>query len=364
MAARQGRGARRRPRPRRCARSPRACAWSPCCCTPWMPESAGEAARRARHARPRADAAAALGGGRGRSASSRARAAVPQAARDRQPHAPRHAASRRTTSSSPRRRRGGVTRMLTVGMDDALAPRGARGGRGLPAGLRRDRPPPQRRRRASTTPTSPSSSTLAAHARCVAIGETGLDFYRDYAPRARTRSARSTRRSSSRAATGKPLVIHTRAAEDDTIATLPRTRRRARRDPALLLDARPPRRVPGARAGGSRSPATSPTRRPQDLAVAAARVPAERLLVETDAPYLTPQVVRKERNQPAYVAHTARFVAERRGVALRGARARSSSATPPGCSGGERAGSPTQPSLRRARASSASGPSATSARTS
>src|SRR3954451_16760140 len=52
-----------------------------------------------------------------------------------------------------------------------------------------------------------------------------------------------------------------------------------------------------------------------DLADAAARVPAERLLVETDAPYLTPQVVRKERNQPAYVQHTARFVAERRGVA-------------------------------------------------
>jgi TatD DNase family protein len=43
-------------------------------------------------------------------------------------------------------------------------------------------------------------------------------------------------------------------------------------------------------------------------------VPEDRLLVETDAPYLTPQVVRKEPNQPAYVVHTARFVAERRGV--------------------------------------------------
>jgi TatD DNase family protein len=53
----------------------------------------------------------------------------------------------------------------------------------------------------------------------------------------------------------------------------------------------------------------------QDLAAAAERVPAERLLVETDAPYLTPQPKRKERNQPAYVAHTARFVAERRGIA-------------------------------------------------
>ena len=44
-------------------------------------------------------------------------------------------------------------------------------------------------------------------------------------------------------------------------------------------------------------------------------MPLDRMLVETDAPYLTPQVVRKERNRPAYVAHTARFIAERRGIA-------------------------------------------------
>ena len=51
-----------------------------------------------------------------------------------------------------------------------------------------------------------------------------------------------------------------------------------------------------------------------DLAAAARRVPEDRLLVETDAPYLTPQVVRKERNQPAFVAHTVAFLAELRGV--------------------------------------------------
>jgi TatD DNase family protein len=51
-----------------------------------------------------------------------------------------------------------------------------------------------------------------------------------------------------------------------------------------------------------------------DLAAAAEQVPEDRLLVETDAPYLTPQIVRKQRNQPAFVAHTARFVAERRGM--------------------------------------------------
>jgi TatD DNase family protein len=51
-----------------------------------------------------------------------------------------------------------------------------------------------------------------------------------------------------------------------------------------------------------------------DLAFAAAKVPADRLLVETDAPYLTPQDVRKERNQPAFVEITARFVAKARGI--------------------------------------------------
>jgi TatD DNase family protein len=54
-----------------------------------------------------------------------------------------------------------------------------------------------------------------------------------------------------------------------------------------------------------------------DLAEAARHVPDERLLVETDAPYLTPQAVRKERNQPAFVAHTVAFLAELRGVSER-----------------------------------------------
>jgi TatD DNase family protein len=53
-----------------------------------------------------------------------------------------------------------------------------------------------------------------------------------------------------------------------------------------------------------------------DLADAARRVPAEQLLVETDAPYLTPQAVRREPNQPAHVVHTAAFLAELRGVPL------------------------------------------------
>jgi TatD DNase family protein len=52
------------------------------------------------------------------------------------------------------------------------------------------------------------------------------------------------------------------------------------------------------------------------VALAARRVPDERLLIETDAPYLSPQKVRKHPNQPAYVAHTAEFIAELRGVSV------------------------------------------------
>jgi TatD DNase family protein len=53
-----------------------------------------------------------------------------------------------------------------------------------------------------------------------------------------------------------------------------------------------------------------------DLAEAAVSVPGDRLLMETDAPYLSPQPVRKERNQPAFVAHTAAFLAQLRGVSV------------------------------------------------
>ena len=153
---------------------------------------------------------------------------------------------------------------------------------------------------------------LAAHPRCLAIGETGLDDYRDYAPRADQERAFRAHIEVARAL-GKPLVIHTRAAEDDTIETL-----RARADGVAVIMhcfSMPGRLEECLDAGWWISFAGNVTYpKAQDLAAAAEQVPDERLLVETDAPYLTPQVVRKERNQPAYVAHTARFVAERRGV--------------------------------------------------
>jgi TatD DNase family protein len=152
---------------------------------------------------------------------------------------------------------------------------------------------------------------LAAHDRCRAIGETGLDYFRDYAPRADQERAFHAQIELARA-TSKPLVIHTRAAEDDTIATL---RERAGGLDVILHCFSMPDRLDECLAEGWWISFAGNVTYPKndDLAQAAERVPDDRLLVETDAPYLTPQPMRKERNQPAYVVETARFVADRRG---------------------------------------------------
>jgi TatD DNase family protein len=155
---------------------------------------------------------------------------------------------------------------------------------------------------------------LAAHDRCLAIGETGLDYYRDGAPREDQARAFSAQIELARDL-AKPLVIHSRAADDDTIATL--SEQAGDLDVILHCFSMPDRLGECAAherwwfsfAGNVSYPANA------ELATAAAHAPAERLLVETDAPYLTPQAVRKERNQPAFVTHTARFVAEARGLA-------------------------------------------------
>jgi TatD DNase family protein len=153
----------------------------------------------------------------------------------------------------------------------------------------------------------------AQHPRCLAIGETGLDDYRDYAPRPDQERAFAAHIDVAREH-GKPLVVHTRAAEDDTIATL--TSRAQGLEVILHCFSMPDRLEECLDHGWWISFAGSVTYpKAADLAVAAERVPLDRLLLETDAPYLTPQAVRKERNQPAYVVHTARFVAERRGMA-------------------------------------------------
>jgi TatD DNase family protein len=154
---------------------------------------------------------------------------------------------------------------------------------------------------------------LSQHNLCRAIGETGLDYYRDRAPRADQERAFLAQIEIARAA-GKPLVIHTREAEDDTINTLAT---RAQGVEVVLHCFSMPTRLDECLergwwisfAGNVTYPKSTP------LAANAQRMPLDRMLVETDAPYLTPQAVRKHRNQSAYVVHTARFIADLRGIA-------------------------------------------------
>ena len=155
---------------------------------------------------------------------------------------------------------------------------------------------------------------LASHARCRAIGETGLDFYRDYAPPSDQHRAFAAQIALA-AELGKPLVIHTRAAAQETLDQLA-----AEADGVSVVMhcfSMPEQLDECLRRGYTVSFAGNVTYpKAGELAAAAARVPEERLLVETDAPYLTPQPVRKHRNQPAFVAHTVRFLAELRGVGV------------------------------------------------
>ena len=155
-------------------------------------------------------------------------------------------------------------------------------------------------------------AALAAHGDCVALGETGLDYYRDRAPKADQARAFQAQLDLAREL-DKPVVVHTRAADDDTLAALDRHAAGMR---VVLHCFSMPDRLDECLergwwisfAGNVTYPANA------ELATAAERVPLDRMLVETDAPYLTPQPERKHRNQSAFVVHTARFVAERRGI--------------------------------------------------
>lgn len=153
---------------------------------------------------------------------------------------------------------------------------------------------------------------FAADPRCVAIGETGFDFHHRTTEPAVQRRVFIEQIELARALS-KPLVIHTREADDDTIGLL---RERAGGLRVVLHCFSMADRLDECLdegwwisfAGNVTFPKAA------DLAAAAERVPAGRLLVETDAPYLSPVPRRGRPNQPAGVVHTASFLADRRGV--------------------------------------------------
>jgi TatD DNase family protein len=146
-----------------------------------------------------------------------------------------------------------------------------------------------------------------------AVGETGLDYYRDHAPRDDQRRAFEAQLELA-ARANLPVAIHTRAAEDDTFAILAE---HAAALPAVILHcfSAPDRLAECVERGYLCSFAGNVTYpKATDLHRAAAELPAELLLVETDAPFLSPQPVRGKPNEPANVVHTARHVAGLRGI--------------------------------------------------
>jgi TatD DNase family protein len=156
----------------------------------------------------------------------------------------------------------------------------------------------------------PAIRALLGHPKAVAVGETGLDYFRDYAPHD-AQQRLFERQLELACDTGKPVVIHTRAADDDTRARL------LAHDGAVILHcfSSEPLLDSALERGWYVSFAGNVTyKNAYDLRAAARRVPSDRLLLETDSPYLAPQAVRGRRNEPANIVHTYAALAEARGV--------------------------------------------------
>lgn len=156
---------------------------------------------------------------------------------------------------------------------------------------------------------------LASHPKVVAIGEAGLDYHYDYAPREAQVQGFRTHIAAARE-TGLPLVIHARSADGDVAAILEDETGKGA-FPFILHCFSSGRRLAevGVALGGYISFSGILTfKNSAELREIAAGVPHDRLLVETDAPYLAPVPHRGKRNEPAFVAHTAAVLADTIGV--------------------------------------------------
>lgn len=156
---------------------------------------------------------------------------------------------------------------------------------------------------------------LSRHPRCVAIGEAGLDYHYDKSPRDVQQRVFRTHIEAAREA-GLPLVIHARNADEDMIRILSDEMGRGRFDAVLHCFSSGEKLAQvGVELGLYVSFSGILTfRNSEEIRRIAAAVPHHRLLVETDAPYLAPVPHRGKTNEPAFVAHTARVLAEVIGV--------------------------------------------------
>lgn len=157
----------------------------------------------------------------------------------------------------------------------------------------------------------------AAHPRVVGIGETGLDYYYDHSDRARQQASFRSHIAASRD-TGLPLVVHTRDAEADTLAIMRDEMDRGAYGGVIHCFT-----ASGAFADAAMDlgfyisiSGIVTFRSAKDLQETAARLPLDRLLIETDSPFLAPVPHRGKSCEPAFVADTARFLAELRGESV------------------------------------------------
>jgi TatD DNase family protein len=156
---------------------------------------------------------------------------------------------------------------------------------------------------------------LAGHPKVVGIGETGLDYYYEHATRDHQRRSFRAHIAAARE-TGLPLIVHSRDADDDTAAIL-RDEYGQGAFPGVIhcFTAGPDLAKSALELGLYISISGIVTfRKAEELRDVVRDIPADRLLVETDAPYLAPEPKRGKRNEPAFVAHTAAAVAKIKGM--------------------------------------------------
>jgi TatD DNase family protein len=158
----------------------------------------------------------------------------------------------------------------------------------------------------------------ARHPKVVGIGETGLDFYYEHSPRAQQAANFRIHIDAART-TGLPVIVHTRDADDETIDIL---REEMAKSPfsGLIHCFTGTERLAEAAVdlGLYISVSGIATFKKSDALRAVLKdVPLERLLVETDAPYLAPMPHRGKRNEPAFVTHTAAVLAALKGVSAK-----------------------------------------------
>ncbi|MDN7877527.1 TatD family hydrolase [Burkholderia aenigmatica] len=169
-------------------------------------------------------------------------------------------------------------------------------------------------------PTLAELVELAAHPKVVAIGETGLDYYRlEGRSIADMEWQRERFRTHIRAATAtmKPLIIHTRSSSEDTLRIM--AEERAYVPGGVMHCFTEPWPVAEQALAQNFHISLSGIvtfKNATDVQDVARRVPLDRLLIETDSPYLAPVPYRGKPNEPAYVSHVGRFIASERGIAV------------------------------------------------